>query len=158
MSENYPDIRASFLKGAKGLCERVTAGSPRARIVFYQTWARHADYWKAKTDGPNLGKNPLEMQSWIRKWYREAASASRGSVIAPIGDAWQITYRDTDFPRLHAKDNSHPTFSGSYLAGLVLYSTLHPGAKLDVPFHGNLPAPDAARLQGIAAEAVRQAR
>jgi len=37
LSEESESIRASFLKGGGGLCERIRAKSPKARIVFYQT-------------------------------------------------------------------------------------------------------------------------
>lgn len=150
MSEKYENMRTSFLKGAKGLCERIKKSNPRAKIVFYETWARHADYWKNAKADLSIGKSPVEMQSWIQKWYRHAAAASPGSVIAPVGQAWQKNYQDAKAIRLHSKDNSHPAFSGSYLAALVIYATIHTGAKLNVPFHGNLPEAEAALLQNTA--------
>lgn len=158
MSEKFDNMRVSFLKGAKGLCARVKAASPKAKIVFYQTWARHADYWSNPKADLNLGKNPREMQSWNQKWYRQAATQNLGSVVAPVGDAWQLNYLSAHAMRLHAKDNSHPALSGSYLAGIVLYTTIHPSAKLNVPFCGKLSEAEAAYLQGIASQALHPAR
>lgn len=154
LSEVSESIRASFLKGAKGLCERIRAKSPKARIVFYQTWARHADLWSgAKTDG-TVGENPDMMQGFNHKWYQEAATRNKASV-APVGDAWQLNYHSPQAIRLHKKDNSHPEFNGSYLAALVLHATLNPTASLQVPFHGPLSESDAAYLQGLAQRVTR---
>ena len=157
MSEPFANIRASFLKGAKGLCARIKAASPKAKIVFYQTWARHADYWNNPQPDLNLGKNPGEMQSWNQKWYRQAAAENHGPVVAPVGDAWQLNYLSAHPVRLHAKDNSHPALSGSYLASLVLYATIHPSAKLNISFRANLSDAEAAHLQGIASQSLRPA-
>lgn len=158
MSEKFDNMRASFLKGAKGLCARIKAASPSAKIVFYQTWARHPDYWNNPRADLKVGKDSREMQSWIQKWYRQAATENQGTVVAPVGDAWQLNYLNAQAMRLHTKDNSHPAWSGSYLAGLVLYGTIHPSAKLNVPFHGKLPDAEAAHLQGIASQALQPAR
>lgn len=158
MSESFANIRASFLKGANGLCARVKATSPKAKIVFYQTWARHADDWNNPKTDLNLGRYPREMQSWNQKWYRQAATENHGSVVAPVGDVWQLNYLGAHAMRLHAKDNSHPALSGYYLTGLVLYTTIHPSAKLSIPFRGKLSDTEAAYLQGIASQAFHQPR
>ena len=149
MSEHSESIRASFLKGAKELCERVLAKSPKARIVFYQTWARHGDLWKGATTADAVGENPDQMQAFNHKWYQEVATRNKAGV-APAGDAWQLNYHSPQVIRLHKKDNSHPEFNGSYLAALVLYATLNPKASLQAPYHGQLSKSDAAYLQEIA--------
>jgi hypothetical protein len=151
-------IRANFLKGAKGLCDLIKTKSPKAKIVFYQTWSRHADYWGSSKGELNLGKSPQEMQARNRESYQQAAAQSKGSVVAPVGDAWELNYASPKALRLHSADNSHPAMAGSYLAGLILYATIHPSAKLKVPFHAGLSAAEAAFLQGIANQACRPAK
>lgn len=158
MSETYDNIRDAFLKGSKGLSERIMAASPGAKIVFYQTWARHADYWSIPKVDLSIGKNPSEMQSRNHKWYQQAAEQIKGAVVAPAGDAWMLNYLDSHPLRLHKKDNSHPEFNGSYLAALVLFGTIHPIAGLNVPFHGALNESDAKTLQNLASQAIRQAQ
>ena len=76
--------RAAFVDSAATLCQRVRAKSPKARIVFYETWARHADFWnpKAKDFNPLVGKDPTEMQARIRLWYGNVAKAN-DAVVAP---------------------------------------------------------------------------
>lgn len=158
MSESFENMRTSFLKGTKGLGERIETTSPHAKIVFYQTWARHDDYWKAPEADLSVGKSPAEMQSANRKWYQQAAAQIQGAVVAPVGDAWMLNYLSPHPVRLHKKDNSHPEFNGSYLAALVLFGTIHPTASLNVRYHGTLSPTEAKSLQDLASQTIRQVR
>jgi hypothetical protein len=54
---------------------------------------------------------------------------------------------------LHAGDNSHPAFNGSYLAALVLYGTIYDPPNLNVFYHGDLSDAEARYLQAIATQA-----
>lgn len=157
LAEQSDNVRSNFLAGAAGLYDRIKAGSPGARIVFYETWARHADYWKDPKADTHAGRNPAEMQARIRKWYQRAA-ARPDAAVAPVGDAWELNYRDPQAVRLHAKDNSHPTFNGSYLAGLVMVATIYGATNLHIAYHGNLTDAEAAYLQRIATQAIQAAR
>lgn len=160
LSESDPKRRQSFLESAHGLSVRIRKASPKARVVFYQTWARHADFWKAeKSKGTalQLGKDPGEMQSRTSRWYDAAAKAESGEV-APAGIAWGLHYAKTPEERLHTSDNSHPNFAGTYLAALVIFGRTH-GLPSPAPaWRGDgtkeLPADAAKRLQAIAAEAL----
>ena len=155
MAEQHANLRASFLRGAESLFARIRATSPHARIVLYETWARHADYWKdPKADG-TVGRNPPEMQARIRKWYHRIAEGHPNIVVAPVGDAWELNYKNPAAVRLHAKDNSHPAASGSYLAALVFYATIYQTATLNVRYTGKLEAGEAEYLQQLAVEAVK---
>jgi hypothetical protein len=157
MAEQFDNVRASFQAGAAGLCKRIAAKSPDARIVFYQTWARHADYWLDPKADKAVGNSPGDMQSRIRKWYGRVAQAAQKqhAVVAPVGDAWQLNYRNASPLRLHVKDNSHPAFNGSYLAACVIYATIYHPANLAIPYHGTLSEADAKRLQALAMEAMK---
>ena len=157
-AETYDNVRAEFLDAAGKLCERVRAKSPKAKIYFYETWARHADYWKAlPKDAPDVGKDPTEMQARIRKWYSKAAEVAKPEAVVPAGDAWELNYQNPDAIRLHAPDNSHPLFAGTYLVALVFYQTIYHPEELKVTWHGNLKADEAKYLQGIASKAGSQA-
>lgn len=59
--EPVGNIRSSFLIGAHDLCLRIRAASPQARVVFYETWAHHADYWKNAKADRNVGKDAAEI-------------------------------------------------------------------------------------------------
>jgi hypothetical protein len=149
IAESDEAIRADFLKGAQGLCERARAKSPQARIYFYETWARHADFWKSKEAMTAVGKDPAEMQARLRKWYDKAAELCKASVVR-AGDAWALNYQDPKALRLHAKDNSHPEFRGTYLAALVFFHTIYHHKDLDVRYRGKLSEEEASYLKGLA--------
>ena len=156
ISEVDNNVRTQFLGGAQALFGRIKASSPKARIILYETWARHADCWKDGKAQPGIGKDPAEMQARIRKWYQHAAAQTEGCVVAPVGDAWESNYQNSAAVRLHVKDNSHPAFNGSYLAALVLYATIYQPAALNVRYAGGLDAEEAAYLRQLAAQAVSQ--
>jgi hypothetical protein len=151
VAEVNPKIRADFLAGAQQLCARVRAKSPQGRIYFYETWARHPDFWKAKDFNPGVGKDPQEMQARLRKWYGEAAALCRATGVVPAGDAWELNDREPTPLRLHQKDNSHPEFVGTYLNALVFYRVLYQPKDLKVAYRGKATAAEATRLQGLAA-------
>ena len=153
MSEQFANWRYYFLKGAAGLYDRVKAGSPHAKIILYQTWARHADYWNDPKADRSIGNNPDDMQARIRKWHQNAAAQKNDFIIAPVGDAWELNYKNPNAIRLHAADNSHPAFSGSYLAALVIYGTIyHHPLNLNVFYHGDLNSAETLYLQTIATQ------
>lgn len=160
LSETSQTIRTDFLEGGQALIAKVREKSPKARIVLYQTWARHADLWVAEKTRPTaiaLGANPGEMQARTRKWYAELAK-SAGAELAPVGDAWELNYASKDSLRLHSADNSHPSFPGTYLAALVIFGRTHtlpgeaPAWKGDAK--ASVDAPTSARLRNQAAAAL----
>ena len=146
-----------FLQGAGALYDRIKQTSPRARVVLYETWARHADLWKSGNAAARfIGGNPAEMQANIRKGYGLAAAQRKDFIVAPVGDAWELNYKNPHALRLHRQDNSHPEFNGSYLAALVFYATIYHPGSLNVPYHGSLSVAEAGYLQKIASEAIKQ--
>jgi hypothetical protein len=109
--------RTDMVQSAAELCRRIRLKSPNARIFFYETWARHPHYW-TNNQPRSEGTNASDMQARLRKWYGVVAHANRATVV-PVGDAWEYYATTPNSTRLHASDNSHPAFAGSYLAGLV---------------------------------------
>ena len=95
------------------------------------------------------------MQARIRKWHQNAAAQKSDFIIAPVGDAWELNYKNPKAVRLHAADNSHPAFNGSYLAALVIYGTIYFPSDLNVAYHGDLGHAETLYLQGIATQATR---
>jgi hypothetical protein len=113
--------------------EAIKAGG--ARTVLYMTWAR---------------QHEPESQRAISDAY---ASIGRelGATVVPVGLAWQRFLRKHKHPVLHAKDQSHPTLAGSYLAACVFLAVLFgespvgPGGDVD-----GLSEKDLALLQKVA--------
>ncbi len=152
-SEESESTRDDFLTGGTSLGKRILEKSPHARIILYQTWARHPDFWKTPESKSGVGSSPEEMQKRTQKWYAQLASEipGGGATVAPVGDAWASCLEKHPDLRLHTKDNSHPSFAGSYLAGLVLYRTIYTGKHLSfIRFKGSLTDKDAVALKATA--------
>jgi hypothetical protein len=150
LAEVNPTVRKDFVESAAALCQRIRAQSPQARIVFYETWARHADSWatQGKDYNANVGKDPAEMQARLRLWYGNVAQAN-AALLAPVGDAWERNYQSKQPYRLHAADNSHPNFNGTYLAALVMYKTIYQPKDVAVAYRGKLSEVEAKALQAF---------
>lgn len=155
IAEKDESVRKEFLAGAAELCKRVQAKSPKVRIFFYETWARHADYWGAAAKkGPDVGADPKEMQARLRKWYGVAAK-DNAAIIVPCGYAWELNYASSAPIRLHARDNSHPEFSGTYLNALIFFGKIY-DVKAPAPkWTGKLDETQADLLHGFAAKVLK---
>lgn len=154
IAEKDESVRKDFLESAAALCSRVRAKSPQARIFFYETWARHADYWKASKKGPDVGADPKEMQARLRKWYAVAAK-DNGATFVPCGDAWELNYGAPQPQRLHTKDHSHPEFAGTYLNALIFFGKIYDVKEPAPKWTGKLDEIQAKLMQGYAAQVLK---
>jgi hypothetical protein len=154
VAETDESVRKEFLESAAELCKRVRAKSPQAKIFFYETWARHADYWTENKKAPAMGKDPKEMQARLRKWYGVAAKENDATLV-PCGEAWELNYASAKPVRLHQKDNSHPEFVGTYLNALIFFGKIYdvktPAAKVT----GKVDEAQAKLMQGYAAKVLK---
>ena len=154
IAETDETVRKEFLESAAELCKRVRAKSPKAKIFFYETWARHADYWKASKKGPDVGADPKEMQTRLRKWYGVVAK-DNGATFVPCGDAWELNYASSAPVRLHTSDHSHPEFVGTYLNALIFFGKIY-DVKAPAPnWNGKLDDAQAKLMQGYAAQVLK---
>ena len=149
--------REHFVKSAAELCKRIRAKSPKARIYFYETWARHADFWKEKAmvkEAGAIGANPKEMQDRLRKWYNFVAKDNKATVV-PCGDAWELNYASPKPVRLHTKDHSHPEFVGTYLNALIFFGKIYDVKAPTPKWTGKLDEAHAKLMQGFAAQVLK---
>jgi hypothetical protein len=154
IAEKDESVRKEFVESAAELCRRVRAKSPKAKIYFYETWARHADYWSAAKKGADVGANPKEMQARLRKWYGFVAKENQATLV-PCGDAWELNYASSAAVRLHTKDHSHPEFVGTYLNALIFFSKIY-DAKAPAPkWTGKVDEAQAKLMQGYAAQVLK---
>lgn len=154
IAETDETVRKEFLESAAELCKRVRAKSPKAKIFFYETWARHADYWKASKKGPDVGADPKEMQTRLRKWYGVVAK-DNGATFVPCGDAWELNYASSAPVRLHTSDHSHPEFVGTYLNALIFFGKIY-DVKAPAPnWNGKLDDAQAKLMRGYAAQVLK---
>ena len=79
-----------------------------AKTVMYLTWSRRAS---------------PDDQSLLNASYSSVATRL-GALIAPVGPAWKIALELDPKLSLYANDGSHPSPTGSYIAGCALYLVL----------------------------------
>jgi len=122
------------LNGAQGLNGMVEAAG--AQTVFLMTWGRR----EGDSGAPELFPDYMTMQSALAEGYGKYAellsTSDRPVLIAPAGLAFQTIWEDAVaegkdpldpegiFWRLYTSDGSHPSQLGSYLATLVVFTTL----------------------------------
>ena len=148
-------VRKEFVESAAALCKRVRAKSPKADIYFYETWARHADYWGAGgKKGADIGADPKEMQARLRKWYGVVAKGNQATLV-PCGDAWELSYASAATVRLHTKDHSHPEFVGTYLNALIFFGKIYDVKAPTPKWTGKLDEAQAKLMQGYAAQVLK---
>lgn len=144
---------------------------PQARVVLFNTWARHPTLEPADDDdlAAWFNDNPVEMQLFTDAGYDRILTGSPvGDLsdvtdIAPVGDAWRAWYTAEGYAdpaaTLHDTDGSHQNTLGAYLSAAVLYETIAQRRVVGNSYLGGLAGlPEAAqlalRLQQKAAAAV----
>jgi hypothetical protein len=79
-----------------------------ARTVLYMTWAR---------------EYAPETQQAITDAYNSVGK-ELGAILVPVGLVWQRFLAKHHEPSLYDRDQSHPSFAGSYLAACVFVAAL----------------------------------
>ena len=79
-----------------------------SKTVLYMTWAR---------------QHSPESQQAITDAYNSLGS-ELGSIVVPVGLAWQRFATKYQQPTLYDRDQSHPSVAGSYLAACVFLAVL----------------------------------
>ncbi len=113
----YRDYGA-FLQGASHVAGVVRAAGAK-RLCFYVTWGR-------KPGCPTLdemGWTHEEMTVGLRDAYARAA-AELDMICAPVGDAFHAIVTGYPEIELYDADGSHPSYTGTALAALVMYKTV----------------------------------
>jgi hypothetical protein len=118
-----------------------------AKPVLYMTWGRRHGDPRNKTLFPDYDS----MQKKLTAAYRAAAKRNKID-LAPVGDVWAIV-RKTDPAlgnKLYAKDDSHPSSHGAYLASCVFFRALFDDSLETMPTAGGLTEAEAGKLKNIA--------
>ncbi len=148
----YARNRAAMDGAVFSLYTQIQQYNPSAHVVLYETWARSAELWKnGQINTAWLGKNPDDMQFRIHNSYQHALDTigTSNASVAWVGDAWQINNNSSHPIELYSGDGSHPTYAGTYLAALVLFSKIYNTTPEKVTYTGSLSADDAATLKDI---------
>lgn len=107
---------------AKQICELAKQGNDNCKVIFYMTWG-HENGSIEPTPGYTLADNYEGMQQRLISSYLEMAHENN-AWCAPVGLAWQQVRHAHPEIGLYSKDHSHPSINGSYLAAIVIYSTI----------------------------------
>ena len=149
----YSDNRVAFAQDIATLYDRIKVGSPAAKIVLYETWAykpTHPSYGF----GSAAGDSPEIMQARLTLAYKNAAAdvvaSGRPDVeIARVGAAREVNRTHLNIDMF--EDDYHPNPDGSYLAGLVIYSTIFNATPIGVRYVSpKVSATNAAAIRTIA--------
>jgi hypothetical protein len=133
-----------FKAAALGLDKIIDASG--AQTVFYQTWGRRDGDKQNKKLFPDYSS----MQKALSKSYASTAKACKAN-LAPVGDTWRSLRKKNPKlgQELYAKDGSHPSKKGAYLAACVFYQTFFKEDSKTLTFTANLPAAEAKLIREL---------
>jgi len=118
-----------------------TAQRQGAEPVLFMTWGRRDGF-------PETGHASfVSMQAAITAAYTEIAD-ELGARVAPVGETWASIMDRVD---LFARDGSHPSPAGTYLAAAVLYAAIFGEDPVEADYAGGLDADAALLLRSAAA-------
>lgn len=138
----FPD---RFQKAAVALNKIIDQSG--SKTIFYETWGRR--------DGDKINKKLFPtyepMQKALSKNYQSTAKKCKAT-LAPVGTTWKIVReKDPELgKKLYARDGSHPSKKGAYLAACVFYATLFSEDPRKLKFTGGLPKDEAELIRNIA--------
>jgi len=149
----------AFFQNGESFTRKIMEHSPKTRVVLYETWARPKQSpFYSGTSTPKTFLDVAQMNSEIQKNYGELfhrldAIDPAHVELAPVGLAFERCVEKYPGLNLYCPDLHHANTEGSYLAALVIYSTIFQdtpkGATHDF-FGTSLDAEVATKLQEIA--------
>lgn len=108
------------------------------------------------------GALPVLFPEWPRRGVaeteriyalHESIARAEPACVAPVGQAWDLAARRFPQLPLHADDGNHAAPAGSYLAALMLYTTITGASPLALPDNDNgVPPAVQAQLRQVAAD------
>jgi hypothetical protein len=93
------------------------------------------------------------MQAELRQSYLNLANQN-SALVAPVGVAWWEAMKRVTLIELYNADQSHPAYTGSYLAACVFYGTMYRRSPLGLNWYGSLDSTTATFLQTVAHDVV----
>src|SRR6478735_6308907 len=133
----HPQLAPVFVKFAKSNADTVRKHG--AKPVYFMSWAYQ--------DKP-------EMTAQLAEAYTREANANDALVI-PAGLAFAKVQAERPEIGLYIADKRHPTLAGTYLAAAVSYAAVFGASPVDLPYTAGLEPKQAAYLQQVAWQTVR---
>ena len=134
-----------FYKAARALFER--ADENGAKVILYSTWGRK----KGSSTLEKYGFTTESMTYKLDAAYDEIG-LELGADCAKVGLAFFDVTQNTDID-LYDRDLTHPSYSGSYLAAMTLFSRMFEEDAESILFDGELPRGEAEILKKAAKRA-----
>lgn len=126
--------------------------NPCAETVFYMTWGRQ------NGDASNCATHPPVctyegMDDLLKQRYLQMGQDNQ-AIVASVGAVWR--YIRTNYPEinLYSGDGSHPSFIGTYAAGLTFYSTLFRKNPETVTYTGGITADEFTKIKNAVTQIV----
>lgn len=141
----------SMYPATRRLKDSIKKYNPCANTLFYMTWGRRFGGQQCDDSGIYCSPDFVDfnhMQDSLEIAYWKITKELNAQV-APIGIAWRKAINETELI-LHATDDSHPNFTGSYLTACVFYSVFWNSNTYENSFTGNLNKETARLLQSVA--------
>lgn len=134
------------------LNDSVKANDSCSITVFYMTWGRKYG------DASNCSAWPPVctyegMSAELRRSYLNMANQNQ-ALVAPVGMAWWEAIKRDSTLELFNQDQSHPAYTGSYLAACVFYGTMYRRSPVGLNYQGSLDTTTASFLQQVAHDVV----
>ncbi|MBQ1206108.1 MAG: SGNH/GDSL hydrolase family protein, partial [Clostridia bacterium] len=142
------DDPGCFYDGVRNICEKVRANG--ATPILYCTWGR-------KTGSETLANRGLthESMTWKLAAGYTAIAKELNVDVAYVGLSFTDVY--TNYPtltNLYADDLTHPSYSGSYLAALTIFTEITNIDPEEITYNGSLTGNIVSVLKQAAKKAV----
>lgn len=144
-----PIIRTEeFFSGVRKLAERATKNG--ATPMLYATWGRKSGCSTLDEYGWTH-----ESMTWKLSAGYKAIADELGLDVAYVGIAFNDIFTNSEnITDVYFEDLSHPSYSGSYLAAITIFSRLTDEDPKDITFNGELSSEVASVLKDAAKKAV----
>ncbi len=127
-----------FLESSRQFCLRIQAANPEAQVILYQVWGGAPGNIKlnetgcSTTDEINyrLAAANLQVAQWLTQETLTAKAALSGLAFLEIEKADPSV-------SLYANDGYHPSYVGSYLSALTIFTTIFRADPKQVNWYGS---------------------
>lgn len=137
---------------AGDLNELIEEFNPCGETMFYMTWGReNGDAGNCENWPPVCtyeGMDDLLAERYL------TMTEDNEAVVSPVGKVWRYVRENYPEIQLYSTDGSHPSQTGSYLAGVTFYTAIYRENPLNIPFNYTLSEGTAAIIKEAAKEVV----
>jgi len=144
----YPDPVFEPLKSLK---ESILNNCDSTRIIFIMPWAFEDGMTWLEGWTDDFEDMQIKIYNNTLKYCNDL-----DIMVAPVGWAWYKVLEQKAYPLhyLHIEDYNHPSPTGSYLMGCVIYSTVFLEGTRGIDYYAALDIKEAQYLQGISVDVV----